>query len=78
MKKMFYMRMLFCIGFGFFVFFCIIDEDEELMGNWIRWLDFEGIIRFSSVSFMIGEFVYVGLGYDGDDDLVDFWWYDVS
>ncbi len=78
MKKMLYTRMLLCIGLGLFVFSCTTDEDEELMGNWIRRSDFEGITRSSSVSFTIGEFAYVGLGYDGDDDLVDFWRYDAS
>lgn len=54
------------------------DNDDDLLGNWIRRSDFEGIPRSNAVSFTIGERAYVGLGYDGDDDLRDFWSYDAE
>ncbi|MFN7117672.1 MAG: Kelch repeat-containing protein [Saprospiraceae bacterium] len=52
------------------------DEEDETLGNWIRRSDFEGIPRSNAVSFTIGNYAYVGLGYDGEDDLRDFWRYD--
>lgn len=52
------------------------DEEDEKLGNWIRRSDFEGVARSNAVSFTIGNYAYVGLGYDGDDDLRDFWRYD--
>ena len=52
------------------------DDDEDLVGNWIKSSDFEGVTRSGAVSFTIGELAYVGLGFDGDDYLQDFWSYD--
>ena len=54
------------------------DEEEEYRGNWIEKSDFEGRTRASAVSFVIGEKVYVGSGYNGSDDEYynDFWVYD--
>ncbi len=51
------------------------DEDDTL-GNWIRRSDFEGVPRSNAVTFTIGNYAYVGLGYNGEDDLRDFWRYD--
>ncbi len=51
------------------------DEDEELIGNWIKLSDFEGVARAEAVSFIIGGKVYVGTGYDGKNRLNDFWEY---
>lgn len=58
------------------LFSCTESSDEELVGNWIRRSDFEGVPRSNAVAFTIGNFAYVGLGYDGEDDLLDFWRYD--
>ncbi|MEL6142557.1 MAG: galactose oxidase [Bacteroidota bacterium] len=55
---------------------CLSDEEEDLVGNWIRRSDFEGVPRSNAVAFTIGSFAYVGTGFDGDDDLQDFWRYD--
>lgn len=52
------------------------DDSEDKVGNWIKRSDFEGITRSNAVSFTIGNYAYVGLGFDGDDDLRDFWRYD--
>lgn len=52
------------------------NDDEEVLGNWIRRSDFEGVPRSNAVSFTINNISYVGLGYDGEDDLNDFWQYD--
>lgn len=55
---------------------CNQDEDDDLVGNWVRRSDFEGVPRSNSVAFTIGDLAFVGLGFDGDDDLLDFWQYD--
>ncbi|MCB0630525.1 MAG: hypothetical protein R2824_29315 [Saprospiraceae bacterium] len=55
---------------------CQDDDDSDLIGNWIRRSDFEGVPRSNAVSFTIGNLAFVGLGFDGDDDLKDFWQYD--
>ena len=55
---------------------CFSDDDEDLQGNWVRRSDFEGVPRSNAVAFTIGDFAYVGLGFDGEDDLRDFWRYD--
>lgn len=52
------------------------NEEEDKLGNWIKKSDFEGITRSNAVSFSIGNYAYVGLGFDGDDELRDFWRYD--
>lgn len=52
------------------------DSDDDLIGNWKRRSEFEGVGRTEAVSFTIGNKVYVGGGYDGDDRLIDFWEFD--
>lgn len=57
---------------------CSQDDDDDLIGNWIRRSDFEGVPRSNAVAFTIGDLAFVGLGFDGDDDLHDFWQYDAE
>jgi N-acetylneuraminic acid mutarotase len=45
----------------------------DIIGNWKRSSEFEGVGRTESVSFIIGDKVYVGGGYDGSNRLNDFW-----
>ena len=52
------------------------SDDTSVIGNYIKQSDFEGVTRSGAVSFCIGNKAYVGLGYDGDDYLNDFWEYD--
>jgi len=54
------------------------DDEVIILGNWIEQSDFEGVPRSSAVSFTIGDLAYVGLGFDGDDRLSDFWSYDAN
>ena len=57
-------------------FACTEEDEDDLVGNWVRRSDFEGVPRSNAVAFSIGDFAYVGLGFDGDEDLRDFWRYD--
>jgi len=50
----------------------------DLVGNWARSSEFEGVGRTEAVSFTIADKVYVGGGYDGTTRLNDFWQYDQS
>jgi N-acetylneuraminic acid mutarotase len=55
------------------------DDAVDPLGNWVKKSDFEGMPRGSSVSFVINDKAYVGLGYNaGDDYLNDFWTYNSS
>lgn len=54
------------------------DDSSSVEGNWVRKSSFNGDGRTGAVSFVIGDKAYVGLGYDGDDYLVDFWSYDAE
>jgi len=51
------------------------EEDEGLMGNWSEFSDLDGVPRSDAVGFSIGGLGYIGLGYDGEDRLTDFWVY---
>lgn len=52
------------------------DEDDDLVGNWKKRSEYEGVGRTEAVSFTIGTTVYAGGGYDGSDRLNDFWSFD--
>lgn len=52
------------------------EEEEELIGNWVELSDLDGTPRSDAVTFSIGGKGYLGLGYDGEDRLSDFWEYD--
>ena len=47
--------------------------DSDLVGNWKRSSEFEGVGRTEAVVFIIGDKAYIGGGYDGTDRLNDFW-----
>lgn len=51
------------------------DEDDELVGNWIKKSAFDGPARSSAASFVIGDYAYVATGYTGDEYLKDLWAY---
>jgi len=72
------MNKLFSILILFFVLFACSKDDTENAGNWVKQSDFEGVARSSAVSFVIDNTVYVGLGFNVDQDieyLSDFWQY---
>ncbi|WP_417942529.1 Kelch repeat-containing protein [Flavobacterium sp. RS13.1] len=51
------------------------DDDDELIGNWIKKSAFDGPARSSAASFVIGDYAYVATGYTGDEYLKDLWAY---
>lgn len=55
-----------------------VESDDDLLGNWKRSFEFEGVSRTEAVSFTIGDVVYVGGGTDGKKNLQDFWRYDYT
>ncbi len=71
-------KLLLILMVGLFFVACSSEEDEDL-GNWIKQSDFEGIPRSNAVSFVLNNKVFVGSGYNVDEDneyLTDFWMYD--
>ncbi|HYG17574.1 MAG TPA: kelch repeat-containing protein [Ohtaekwangia sp.] len=58
---------------------CNSSEDEtSTVGNWTRTTPFKGRPRSGAIAFTIGDKAFVGLGYDGDEYLPDFYVYDVN
>ena len=57
---------------------CNTSSSTTLPGSWDQLSDFDGITRSGAVSFVIGNYAYVGTGYNYDNNirLVDFWRYD--
>ena len=51
------------------------SDDADIIGNWKRSSEFEGVGRTEAVTFTIDDKVYVGSGYDGTNRLNDFWEY---
>ena len=54
------------------------DSDEDLVGNWKRFDDFEGNARSEAVSFTIGEYAYVTTGATASDRFKDLWEYNIA
>jgi N-acetylneuraminic acid mutarotase len=54
------------------------DETTSTQGDWTRTTPFKGRPRSGAVVFTIGTKAFVGLGYDGDDYLADFYVYDIA
>lgn len=54
------------------------DDTTETVGDWTRTTPFKGRPRSGAVEFTIGKKAFVGLGYDGDDYLSDFYMYDLD
>lgn len=54
------------------------EESDDLLGDWERQSDFEGVSRSGAVQFTVNNRVFVGTGFDGSDRLKDFWEYDAG
>jgi N-acetylneuraminic acid mutarotase len=52
------------------------STSDDLVGNWVKVSDFEGVPRADAVAFSIGNKAYLGTGFDGTNRLNDFWEYD--
>ena len=51
------------------------DSAEDLLGNWVRMSDFDGVARSEAMSFVIGNKGYICMGYNGKNRLKDLWEY---
>jgi N-acetylneuraminic acid mutarotase len=54
------------------------SSDDDLIGNWKKIDDFEGLARSEAVSFTIGNYGYVCTGASGSERFNDLWEYDIS
>jgi N-acetylneuraminic acid mutarotase len=54
------------------------DDDTSTIGDWVRTTPFKGRPRSGAIMFTIGSRAFVGLGYDGDDYVNDFYEYDFT
>jgi N-acetylneuraminic acid mutarotase len=57
---------------------CKNDDDEELMGNWVRVSDLDGKPRSNASAFVVNGKGYITGGYDGEYYYNDLWSYDPS
>jgi N-acetylneuraminic acid mutarotase len=58
---------------------CSDDSDPDAtLGNWSKTTPFKGRPRSGAIAFTIGSKAFVGLGYDGDDYISDFYVLDIS
>ncbi|PKQ68107.1 hypothetical protein BZG01_04960 [Labilibaculum manganireducens] len=58
--------------------FASCSSGDDLMGNWVKKDDFSGVPRSNAVTFTIGNYAYVGCGYDGEDRLNSFKKFDLT
>ena len=62
--------------------FCACGSSDDTTtvqeGNWVKRSSFDGVARSGAVTFVVGTKAFVGLGYDGDEYLTDFWSYDAD
>lgn len=54
------------------------DSDDELIGNWKRVDDFEGLARSEAVSFTIGDYGYISTGSSTTERFHDLWEYNTA
>jgi len=52
--------------------FASCSSGDDLIGNWVKKDDYSGVGRNGAVTFTIGNYAYVGCGYDGEDRLSNF------
>jgi N-acetylneuraminic acid mutarotase len=64
--------------FALSLIFASCSSSDNLDGNWIKSSSFAGQARGGAVSFVIGDYVYVGTGYDGKDCLKNFYKYSLK
>jgi N-acetylneuraminic acid mutarotase len=54
------------------------ETEEEILGNWTKVSPFKGRPRSGAITFTIDSKAFVGLGYNGDEYLQDFYSYDIN
>jgi N-acetylneuraminic acid mutarotase len=54
------------------------DDDDDLIGNWKRVDDFEGLARSEAVSFTIGDYGYISTGSSTTERFHDLWEYNTT
>lgn len=64
------------LAFGFGLQSCQSDEEEDVLGDWVRVGYYKGQPRGGAVSFVINNKAFVGLGYNGKVYFSDFYYYD--
>jgi len=57
---------------------CSGDDDDNLIGYWVRVSDFDGLARSDASSFTISNKGYIVCGYDGKKRLSDLWEYNMD
>ncbi|NEU66774.1 galactose oxidase [Spirosoma agri] len=68
---------LVCVGWASALVGCSSSDTASTLGDWRHRSDFEGVARASASGFVIGNFAYLGTGYDASNNrLKDFWAYD--
>ena len=55
---------------------CSNDDDDELIGNWVRVSDLDGKPRSNASAFVLNGLGYISGGYDGQYYYNDLWSYD--
>lgn len=55
---------------------CSNDDDDTLLGNWVRVSDFDGMPRANAAAFVLNGKGYLTTGYDGEYYYNDLWVYD--
>jgi len=54
------------------------EFDAQREPQWVQKTDFGGLARYAAVGFAIGNYGYIGTGYNDNGDSKDFWKYDPS
>lgn len=78
LKKINYYLALLLLGSSVVFVSCGNDDDEEeLLGDWEKVSDFDGVKRSEAVSFVVGKMGYLATGYNDDERerLRDLWAY---
>ncbi|MGC4099958.1 Kelch repeat-containing protein [Ferruginibacter sp.] len=77
-KKISPIQILVAVSLLFFVSCKKSDDSDDLVGNWKRSSEMEGVGRTDAFSFIINDHFYIGGGTDGNDRLSDVWQFEPS